>query len=269
MQSGVKRTLSALVSIGVSFALGMIVGVTGSKGSASEPQPESGAETKTVSGPIPEAGDGEALNALRRRVKELERQLAAKGGAAAEEAVPGGDRRAEGPQRFNPREMIERMKKDDPARYNDMTNRMANFRRMRAERAQGKIDFLSSIDTSAMSAEDRANHERLQTLIAKREEIEEKMRTLFELSDDEQAATFREMGELHLELADASRREREILLNETAGALGLGGEDAEALTETVKEIYEATDEGFRMPGGPGGHHGRGGHHGPGGRGGAR
>lgn len=269
MQSGVKRTLSALVSIGVSFALGMIVGVTGSKGSASGPQPESGAEAKAARGLIPEAGDGEALNALRRRVKELERQLAAKGEPAAAEAVPGGDRRAEGPQRFNPREMIERMKKDDPARYNDMTNRMANFRRMRAERAQGKIDFLTSIDTSGMSAEDRANHERLQTLIAKREEMEEKMRTLFELSEDERNATFREMGELHRELAEVNRREREILLNETAGALGLGGEDAVALTETVKEIYEATDEGFRMPGGPGGHHGRGGRPGPGGRGGAR
>jgi hypothetical protein len=68
---------------------------------------------------------------------------------------------------------MKKMAVDDPQRYAQITNRIANWRRRRSEQARSRIDFLSSIDTSRMSAEAREVHEELQQLVAHREELEE------------------------------------------------------------------------------------------------
>jgi hypothetical protein len=111
---------------------------------------------------IADNGAQASIKALRARVAELEKQLAAK---PADEKAPAPD---SGPSRFV-ESHVERMKKmavDDPQRYAQITNRIANWRRRRSEQARSRIDFLSSIDTSRMSAEAREVHEELQQLVS-------------------------------------------------------------------------------------------------------
>ena len=166
---------------------------------------------------------------------------------------------------------MERIKVEDPARYAQMTNQMAQFRQRRLERAQSKMDFLASVDTSMMSPEARKVHADLQDMIEKREAIEDKMRNFLDMSEEERRAAFDEMRETDGKIRELNRAERENLLAQTAQALGFQGDDATEIVETVKGIYEATENGgWGGPGGPGGPGGGRGNRGGGrGRGGNR
>ena len=136
-----------------------------------------------------------------------------------------------------------------------MTNRFANWRRSRAEQARNKIDFLSSIDTSRMSAGARKTHDALQELIARREEIEAQLQNP-DISDAERGELMRQLRESHGELQRLNGEERRNLIGETARSLGFEGEDAREISATIQEVIRATDGGW----GGGRHHG--GHRGP-------
>ena len=208
-------------------------------------------------------GDEASLAALRARIADLERRLAERGEANASERTESkvesaGDRPAEAarPERRGPptaaemRERMARFEKEDPQRFAQMTNHFAQMRMRRQERAAMKIDFLSSIDTSGMDESARQTHEALQGLIARREELEEQMHDL-DLSDEERAAAFEEMRRNDRAMRELNRVERDNLLAQTSAALGLSGEDAVELTETIKDIIEATEGSFgRGRGGP-------------------
>ena len=180
--------------------------------------------------------------------KELEKQLAAK---PADEKAPAPD---SGPSRFV-ESHVERMKKmavDDPQRYAQITNRIANWRRRRSEQARSRIDFLSSIDTSRMSAEAREVHEELQQLVARREELEEDLHR-HGLDDTKRHGLFQELREIGTKMRELNAKERDNLLSETARNLGFEGSDAAEIVTTVKEVFNATESGWGMPGfGPGG-----------------
>ena len=197
--------------------------------------------------------------------------MLAKQGVEVEEMKEESSRRE---RRDRPRDFradMERLKKEEPERYAHITNSMAQFRRHRLERAQSKIDFLSSIDTSRMSPAMLKVHSDLQDMIEKREAVEEKMRGFMDMTEEERREAFQEIGEIDGKIRELSRAERDNLLVQTAEALGFQGDDAAEIIDTVKSIYEATDNGFGFgpPGGPGrGGPGRGGR-GRGGRGGNR
>lgn len=208
-------------------------------------------------------GDEASLAALRARIADLERRLAARGetnaAARTESKVEPGVTRpdeAARPERRGPptaaemRERMARFEKEDPQRFAQMTNHFAQMRMRRQERAAMKIDFLSSIDTSGMDESARQTHEALQGLIARREELEEKIHNL-DLSDEERAGAFEELRRNGDAMRELNRAERDNLLAQTSAALGLSGEDAEELTETIKDIIEATEGSFgRGRGGP-------------------
>ena len=214
--------------------------------------------------PVVDKGEEASVKALRRRIAELERMLAEKDGKseiaisnAVAEAVQS---RPPEPPRQDWRERMEEMKKSDPERYTQMTNRFAQWRRSRSEQARNKIDFLSSIDISRMSAGAKKTHNALQDLIAKREEIEQQLQAP-DLSDDERGRLMGELHSTHRELMRLNGEERKNLFEETARNLGFAGEDAKEFSATIQDVIEATDSGFGF------HHG--GHRGPppGGRGG--
>lgn len=251
-----------VISLLVGAALGYCLGPASSPAPA--PEPEKKAEPEQVK--QPECRGERADRALRARIKELEGMLA-KQGVEVEKMKEEETERRERP-RFDPRAEMERLKTEDPARYAQITNGMAQFRQRRLERAQSKIDFLSSVDTSKMSPGARKTHEDLQDMIARREEIESKMHGIMDMSEDDRRALFGEMRETDERIRELNRLERENLLVQTAETLGFVGEDAKEIAETVKGIYEATDSGWNW-GGPGGGGRRGGHGGPGGRGGNR
>ena len=218
----------------------------------------------------PDEAAEKEMRVLRSRIKELEDMLA-KQGVEVEEMKEESSRRE---RRDRPRDFradMERIKKEEPERYAQITNSMAQFRRHRLERAQSKIDFLSSIDTSRMSPAMLKVHSDLQDMIEKREAVEEKMRGFMGMTEEERREAFQEIGEIDGRIRELNRAERDNLLVQTAEALGFQGDDAAEIIDTVKSIYEATDSGwgFGGPGGPGRRGGRGGRGGPGGRGGNR
>jgi len=262
----------AFFPIAVALLVGAALGYCLAPSSA--PAPADEPEAKPERAQRPRQGDGSDRSEARRlraRVRELEEALA-KQGVEVEQAKEEDERRE---RRFDPRAEAERLQREDPARYAQMTNGMAQFRRRRLERAQSKIDFLSSVDTSRMSPEARRTHEELQGMIERREELEDRMRNFLDMTEDERRAAFEEMREADGRIRELNRAERENLLVQTAETLGFRGDDAKEIAETVKGIYEATDSGWgggRGPGGPGGWGGgrgnRGGNRG-GGRGGNR
>ena len=222
------------------------------------PAEEPKAEEKAKK-PVADKGDEASVKALRRRIAELEKLIAEKDGAseiAISNAVAEAAKvRPPEPPRQNWRERMEEMKKNDPERYTQMTNRFAQWRRDRAAQAQDRMEFLSSIDTSRMSAGAKKTHNALQDLIARREELEQQLHQE-DLSDEERGRLMRELGESHRELVRLNGEERKNLFDETAKGLGFTGADAKEFTATIQEVIEATDSGW------GGRHHRGG---PGGR----
>ena len=211
---------------------------------------------------VADKGKDATVKALRHRIAELEKLLTERDGKseiaisnAVAEAV---QNRPPTPPRQNWRERMEEMKKNDPERYTQMTNRFANWRRSRAEQARDKIDFLSSIDTSHMSAGAKKTHNALQELIARREGIEQQLQAP-DLTDEERGKLMGELHSTHHELMRLNGEERSNLFEETARNLGFEGEDAKEISATIQEVIRATDGGW------GGHHG--GHRGPGGPGG--
>ena len=193
--------------------------------------------------------------ALLARIKELELALARKNRVATAVPVNAQEARAEGRRRRGEgsfgermREEIERMKKEEPERYAAMTNRIARDERRRAERTVGKLDFLSSIDTSRMTPEGKAVHAKLQELIARREEFDQRRHSLPDMEESARRRYFEEMRQTDREIRRLSLQERDNLLRQTTDALGFSGGAADEIIETVKEIYEATEGGFdRMP----------------------
>ena len=258
-----------VISLLVGAALGYCLGPASSPAPA--PEPEQKSESEQAKQPDRgDRGDRAANRALRARIKELEDMLA-KQGIEVEKMKEESSRRE---RRDRPRDFradMERLKKEEPERYAQITNSMAQFRRHRLERAQSKIDFLSSIDTSRMSPAMLKVHSDLQDMIEKREAVEEKMRGFMDMTEEERREAFQEIGEIDGKIRELSRAERDNLLVQTAEALGFQGDDAAEIIDTVKSIYEATDSGWGWggPGGGGRRGGRGGRGGPGGRGGNR
>ena len=218
---------------------------------------EEPAAEATAKKPVVNKGDGASVKALRHRIAELEKLLAERDGksevAISNAVAEAMKNRPPEPPRQNWRERMEEMKKNDPAGYAQMTNRFANWRRSRAEQARNKIDFLSSIDTSHMSAAARKTHDALQELIARREEIEAQLQNQ-DLSEEDRGKLMGELHSTHHEMMRLNGEERRNLIDEAANNMGFEGEDAKEVSATIQEVIQATDNGW------GGH--RGVHRGP-------
>lgn len=214
--------------------------------------------------------DDAALNRLRKRIQDLERQLAEKNAApekkekVVETPPPPSQPAAQGEHRGPPtpeemRAHMEEIRKNDPERYTRMTNHFANMRTHQLERAQNKLDILASVDVSRLNPKQRQIHEQYQDLIAQQEEIRN---TAFapddgSVTDEQRRTAHQQMREIGQKLHNVAQQEREILLNQTARSFGVKGEAGKELVETVKAVYQATESwgGFgRGRGGRGGRH---------------
>jgi len=219
------------------------------------------AQEAAVKALFSDKGDEASLMALRARISELERLLAERGEtpSSTEKKIEGDDagQRAKGeegarrgpPTAAEMRERMARFEKEDPQRFAQMTNHFAQMRRRRSERAAMKIDFLSSIDTSDMDDAAREAHAEYQDLIARRDILEERIHNP-DLTDEERAELFGEMRENDHAMRRLSQVERDNLLAQTAAIIGLTGDDAVELAETIKDIIEVTDGSSGMRGGP-------------------
>ena len=138
------------------------------------------------------------LNRLRSRIKSLERQLAEQGNAATEEPIEKpSTNRVEGQRRFGPptRADLEEMRKNDPARYAQETNRIAQFRAGWQGRLQNQFDILSSADTTHMTPKQRQVHEDYLNLLARIDELGEQLSPLADVTEEQRRAAGQEMRE--------------------------------------------------------------------------
>lgn len=259
------------IPFAVTFLAGAAIGYCfAPSSSAPAPKPEAKEEAPRR----PNAGDGgeRASNRSRRaRGREME-PAPVNNGAEVERRVEEPRRAEQAPRSRDYRSEMERLMRENPERYAQMTNGMAQARRRRLEQAQSKYDFLASVDTSKMSSEARKTHESLKSMIARRDELDEKMRSAHDMTGDERRAIFAEMRSTDESIRELNRAERENLLVTTAETLGFQGDEATEFVDTIKGIYSSTENsgrgGFGMGGGrgPGGF---GGGRGPGGRRGGR
>ena len=193
------------------------------------------------------------LNRLRARIKQLERQLAEQDAAASEELVDQpATSRVEGTRRFGPPTSaeLEEMRKNDPERYVQETNRIAQFRAGWQGRIQNQFDILASADTAHMTAKQRQVHEDYVNLLARIDELGEQLNPLVDVTEEQRKAAGQEMRESWHKLHELQRIERDTLLTQTANALGFRGRKAQEVVEGIKQVYEATGGGRgRGPGG--------------------
>lgn len=219
---------------------------------------------------IKDKGEEATIAALRHRIAELERLLAEKQEKSTSAVLKAVTEATKMSFPEPPQAKWRELQKTNPERFAQITNRMAQWRSRHAEWTQGRIDFLSSIDTSSMNAEAKKTHEELQELFARREEIERQAWQM-DLSSDEFHNLMAELHTTHGTLMRLSEAERNNLFVETARNLGLEGEDVKMFTDTIQQVIEVTDGEFgysqmirhhrgrgpqdggpRGPGGPGG-----------------
>ena len=246
-----KRGGSSFLLV-VALLAGIALGYCFAPSAADAPAPKE-EKSKATKHQLVNVGEAASVKALRARIAELESQLAdaqAKA-VATNEVVSAAPQGEPGQLRGNPREWMENLKKTDPERYTQMTNRFAQFRRRRLERQQRNLDFLASVDTSHMSASAKKTHVALQNAIARREELEEKIHQE-DISDSERQELWGQMMATERELRGLRRAERNNLFEATANALGFDGEDAKEIVGTLKEVVESTESSWRHMGPPSG-----------------
>jgi hypothetical protein len=203
---------------------------------------------------------------LRARVRELEKLLNDREASIARLSADAARPKEEPPVEEPPREQrpresyrerMERMKTEEPERYAEMQKRQEEFRaRMRAANEE-RDNYLASVDTSRMTAEQKANHERLLAALKMRDTLGERMRPDAEnpLTEEERQEFFKSMRDI----GPMMEQERRYLLEETGRTYG---EDGAAFAEYIQDLMDYTTP-WRGPGR------RGGGRGPGGDGGGR
>lgn len=216
--------------------------------------------TRAVSAVKTDESDAATVRDLRKRVHELEARLAQEAAAAKELIAEDSTNRideARGRRRGPPsmkemRANMEKMKAADPERFAQMTNNFAKRQTERATREAAKADFLSSVDTSKMTATAKEVHTQLLALTARQQEIETQLHS-DDTDDDTRQTLFNEMRQNEQQLRTLAVAERETLLTQTAESLGYTGDDATEIVSTIQSIYSSTEtHGFHGPGGDAG-----------------
>lgn len=264
---GAKKTIVPVVALALGAVLGWCM-----RPAPAVPEADAPAAHHSKSARKVKSNDEAALERLRSRVQDLEKKLAVAEAArkSAEDAAsiaatnhPSafGQRRNWPPRPPSPEE-LEKMRTENPEQYTQVTNMIGRFERMheqRMARAANRMELLSTADTSRMTKKQLKTHNRLQELMARREELMEMMRpdNFINSTEEQRTAGFAEMREIGRELHGLQREERDTLLTQTANDLGYTGKDAVEVVEAIKSIYEATsgDHGFGPHGGRGGRHG--------------
>ncbi len=191
--------------------------------------------------------------ALRKRVAELEKTLAERDTARAQQpekpqVADENAGRGEGRDRRQSwEERMEQMRKDNPEQYAEMQRRREEFRQGVEQRVRERADVLDAVDVAGMTPEQRQNHEQLLATVARVNDLMAGM--MMEGGrprGEEGEALRREMGEAMASLGQLYESERRYLLEATAKAAGYTGSDAQAFTELIQAIYENTS---MMPGG--------------------
>ncbi|MBR6371749.1 MAG: hypothetical protein IKS20_01065 [Victivallales bacterium] len=128
-------------------------------------------------------------------------------------------------QRFNPEEMMARLKESDPERYEQIMKQRDERRQMLKERTEKRDNYLSRLDMNKLNAEQKQIILDYQHLIKSNEELRASM------SENGDMSNFREIMRNQAEMANVSTKVRDILIEQFAGS---------NVSEEVKNIIDAT-----------------------------
>ena len=255
-----KSTTILCIAIGA-FACGMVIGhMTCTKTDTNDSATMDDLATPRKRSAIRDAD----AHLLRKRIRELERQLNSMKAAQqadtkltqntgqtsndspTEQAI---DRNVptQPPTAADMKARMEELRKSDPQRYAQMTNRFARMRSWRRNRMQYQLDILGSVDLSRLSRSEREVHDQYQEAVSRREELREMLNPQNEeITEEQRRELFNEMRELDRLTMELAESERNTLLMQAARDLGATGQEASDFIETISAIYEAT----QVRGGP-------------------
>ena len=210
----------------------------------------------------PNAENASALDRAKKRVRELESEVAAlrekmrkqtgavKTAGAPEDAETDAPEELAGTQTMIPGsnasisvsigtsndDILKQIRKQVPKEhFAEVTNVFAKLRERNLGKSRGKVQYLAGIDTSEMTDSQRKNHQRYLELLTRMEELSAK-NTGF-LPD---MATLQQQVELQTELTPLAKEERKLLVDQLSRSLGYEGEDAAVIGSTVQDIVDAT-----------------------------
>jgi hypothetical protein len=209
------------------------------------PPPAEAPATKTA-----ESADAVRLEKAEKRIAELENSLAA-AKHAADAAKKKGQKMAtpaqaetDAPERVvtvegTDTDVLDALKsKLSHDEFSQVTNAMTQMRARLAEKAKGRMEYLASLDTGGMSADERKNHAKFLELMERREAAAAKMK-----GGIPDAATIQKLVELEMEMAPVAKKARSALVRQVARDLGYRGDDVEVVRDTIDTIFDCTSSG--------------------------
>ena len=236
-----KIVFVALAALALGAAGGFAAGM--SRSPKAEP-----AEAKAEKPVISE--DAARLAKAQKRIAELESCLAAAKRAAAASKDSKPEKSAPAPAPTNSAERVVTVEGKDGdvlgalksqlshEEFSQVTNAMTQMRARLAEKAKGRMEFLSSINLDGMSADERKNHAKFLELMERREAAAAKMK-----GGIPDAATIQKLVELEVEMTPVAKKARSALVRQVARELGYQGEDVEVVRDTIDTIFDCTSSG--------------------------
>ena len=183
--------------------------------------------------------DIDALKAENTRLKE---ELANVDTLPVDEGVaPPQTEAPEQPRRQSWRERMDELREKDPERYAAEMERRQNFANAMEQLRSDRVNFLDSIDTSLLSDEAQATHERFVTALARQGELQREMMAAFESGEQPSEELRTQMRETVHELHATQESERVALLDAIAVSMGLENEAVTDFTQLVNEVFNATN----------------------------
>jgi hypothetical protein len=133
---------------------------------------------------------------------------------------------------------LEELKEKDPERYEEIQKQRDEFRNRIADTLAKQSAFVLDLDVTKMSEEQRENHERLVEVL---DENWTHMETLKEdggtdMTSEARVALMKNASELR----GLFEVERETALQDLGREIGYEGDDSEAFSDAVSEVYDMT-----------------------------
>ncbi len=199
----------------------------------------------------PPTVDNAEIDRLRKRIDELESELAAQFAAgevdldaAVNKAVDKMGVKTE-PKRESFMERMARLKKENPQHYEAVVRHHEDYQRHRRLRAAEKADFFESIDLSSLTPQARDTHRRLleqiEMVARQREKIDDWMHGPH--TDEERSQNYSQLAKMYGELRNLYEEERYNLLVSSVKSMGLNSRDVENFVADIQTIYNATQIG--------------------------
>ena len=184
-----------------------------------------------------------ALDILNKRVAELQKTLSEREAelAALKQNKPAVAVSPRGPSREDFKKHMEQLKKEHPEQYAEMEKRREEFQQRLEQEKQSQADFLSSLNTQAMSEAQKLNHEKLLETIAKLEALRtQREQGKTESGTDTEQVSRETMRQTMDELRTLYDQERSYLFEQAATAAGYQGDDVTKFVDYIQTAIQST-----------------------------